>query len=85
VQASRDRHFVTRVGRLLKTFPSEYRDQFSDLVSTSMSGFMGDMYGSQEPQPLMPMAGSAGVGSSYLGGTSDSTPLFGPASTGMGL
>lgn len=54
LKAAEDRRMMTRLQRLLRTMPKEYRPQFQDVVSTAMGGYMGGMMpAAPPPAPMM--------------------------------
>jgi len=89
IQAAQDRRFLTRVQRLLRTLPKEYRGAFGEVANAATASHMGDMFQGAEPPALMfPSAGlpamSAGVGSAFPVGAGGAMPHFSPASAAFG-
>jgi len=97
LQAAEDRRMLTRLQRLLRTLPKEYRPMFQQLVNTAMAGQMGNMFGASEPgigggpqHQAAPQAPGA-YGSASPGAATLTTPFgapasgFGAASAGFGL
>ena len=56
IAAARDRKRITRLQRLMKTMPRDYRRPYADLVNTAMGSYTFNMLGDGrgEPAPLPP-------------------------------
>lgn len=86
IRAAQDRRGLTRLQRLIRTFPAEYRSQFAETVGTAMAGYIGNMLpgDGEAPQSLVsPAETLGGVGIEFPAAGVGTTPAFGPASGGF--
>ena len=87
LRAVEDRRMMTRLQRILKTLPSQYRPMFQNMVNTAMAGQTGNMFGGGYAPPAgMPslmqavQRGEGAYGSASPGGEALTTPYGAPAS-----
>lgn len=76
MRAAQDRRMFTRLQRLVRTLPTEYRPQFGQLINTAAAGYMGNALGMREPAPMMAPWGAPSL-QGPMGGMR--TPFQGPA------
>jgi hypothetical protein len=78
LKAAKERMFMTRLQRMMRTMPVQYRDQFGDVLGAAFSSNLGNRMGVSMPAPTAAWSGGAGSFGPAFGGAS--MPLFGPVS-----